>query len=101
VGQQGRRTHGWAPTGSRSPVPLDTRYEHAYICGACCPTRDCAVGLILPRADTAMRQLHRNQISAALPPQVHAAMIADGASWHRAQRLRLPANIRAIACSGL
>jgi hypothetical protein len=42
---------------------------------AFCLTCDCAVGLILPCADTAMMQLHLNQISAELPPQVYAAMI--------------------------
>jgi hypothetical protein len=96
VGQKGRRTHSWAPTGSRPPVPLDTRYENAYIFGAFCPGRGCAVGLILPRANTAMMQLHLNEISAELPPQVHAAMIADGAGWHRAQALRMPSNITLI-----
>jgi hypothetical protein len=96
VGQKGRRTHSWAPTGSRPPVPRDTRYENADIFGACCPARDCAVGLILPRADTAMMQLHLNQISAALPPQVHAAMITDGAGWHRSPALRRPDNITLI-----
>jgi len=96
VGQKGRRTHGWAPTGSRPPVPLDTRYENAYIFGAFCPERDCAVGLILPRANTAMMQLHLDEISAALPAQVHAALITDGAGWHRSQRLRIPSNITLI-----
>ena len=78
-------------------MPIDTRYDNAYIFGAFCPARNCAVGLILPRADTAMMQLHLNQISAELPPQVHAAMIADGAGWHRAQALRIPDNITLIA----
>jgi hypothetical protein len=77
-------------------VPIDTRYDNAYIFGAFCPARDCAVGLILPRTDTAMMQLHLNQISTALPPQVHAAMITDGAGWHRSQALRIPANITLI-----
>ena len=78
-------------------MPLDTRYENAYIFGAFCPARECAVGLILPRADTAMMQLHLDAISAELPPQVHVAMITDGAGWHRAQALRIPANITLIA----
>lgn len=97
VGQKGRRTHGWAPTGSRPPVPIDTRYDNAYIFGAFCPQRDCAVGLILPHANTTMMQLHLNEISAELPAQVHAAMITDGAGWHRAQALRIPDNITLVA----
>jgi hypothetical protein len=77
-------------------VHIDTRYENAYIFGAFRHTRDCAVGLILFRADIAMMQLHPNQISAALPPQVHAAMITDDARWHLAQALRIPDNITLI-----
>jgi hypothetical protein len=80
VGQKGRRAHGWAPKGTRPPAPIDTRYDNAYIFGAFCPARDCAVGLILSRTDTAMTQLHLAQISAQLPAQVHAAIIIDGAS---------------------
>jgi DDE superfamily endonuclease len=52
--------------------------------------------LILPRADTAMMQLHLNQISAELPPEAHAAMIADGAGWHRSHDLHIPDNITLI-----
>jgi DDE superfamily endonuclease len=78
-------------------VPIETRDENAYIFGAFCPARECAVGLMLPRADTALMQLHLNHISAALPPQVPAAMLTDGAGWHRAQALRIPANITLIA----
>jgi hypothetical protein len=96
VGQKGRRTHSWAPKGSCPPVPIDTRYAHAYIFGAFCPERDTAVGLILPRANTAMMQMHLHEISAAVPPPVHAAMIADGAGWHRSHELRIPENITLI-----
>jgi hypothetical protein len=44
-----------------------------------------------------MMQLHLTQISAQLPPQVHAAMITDGAGGHRAAALRIPGNITLIA----
>lgn len=96
VGQKGRRTHGWAPKGSRPPVPIDTRYANAYIFGAFCPERDTAIGLILPAANTAMMQLHLDEISAELPPNVHVAMIADGAGWHRSKTLIIPDNITLI-----
>src|SRR5271167_1077487 len=96
VGQKGRRTHGWAPQGARPPVPIDTRYANAYIFGAFCPERDTAVGLILPHANTAMMQLHLDEISAQLPPHVHAAMITDGAGWHRSGTLNVPDNITFI-----
>ena len=80
-------------------MPIDTRDDHAYIFyifyifGACCPQREGAVGLILPHANTALMQLHLDELSAELPAQVHAALISDGAGWHRAQALRIPAHI--------
>jgi hypothetical protein len=96
VGQQGRRPHGGAPQGTRPPVPSDTRYDNADVCGTCCPARDWAVGLIVPRAATALRQLPLAHLSAQLPAQVHAAISADGASWHRAPQLTTPPNLTLI-----
>jgi hypothetical protein len=58
--------------------------------------RDTAAGLILPCANTKMMQLHRDEISAPLPPHVHAAIIADGAGWHRSGKLTIPHNITLI-----
>jgi putative transposase len=43
-----------------------------------------------------MMQLHLDEISAQLPPHVHAAMIADGAGWHRSHALGIPNNITLI-----
>ena len=96
IGQKGRRTHGWAVKGSRPPVPIDTRYKNAYIFGAFCPERDTAVGLVLPWVNTEMMQLHLDEISLQLPDDVHAALIVDGAGWHRSDALKAPKNITLI-----
>lgn len=90
------RSKTWAPKGSRPPVPVDTRYENAYIFGAFCPERDAAVGLILPNADTKGMQIFLDELSKTLPENVHAAVIMDGAGWHRAKSLRVPENVSPI-----
>ncbi len=43
-----------------------------------------------------MMQLHLDEISAQLPQNVHAAMLADGAGWHIANALNIPKNITII-----
>lgn len=96
IGQKGRRTHGWAIKGSRPPVPIDTRYQNAYIFGAFCPERDTAVGLVLPWVNTEMMQMHLDEIAAALPENTHAALIVDGAGWHRSDALIVPEDITLI-----
>lgn len=77
-------------------MPIDNRYKNAYIFGAFCPQRDVAVGLILPLVNTEMMQLHLDEISWQLPENVHAALIVDGAGWHRSDALRVPENITLI-----
>ena len=91
-------TAGQPPAHARQGPSIQgmQRYANAYIFGAFCPARDTAVGLIRPRADTAMMQLHLDGISAPLPPHVHAAMIGDGAGWHRSGTLDVPDHITLI-----
>jgi len=96
VGQKGSRTRSWGCKGIRLRAPVDTRYANAYVFGAFCPARDVAVGLILPYVNSAMMQLHLDEISDQLPQNVHAAMLADGAGWHIAGALNVPENITII-----
>ena len=96
IGQKGGRTRSWGIKGNRLRAPVDTRYANAYIFGAFCPERDVAVGLILPYVNSEMMQLHLDEISAQLPPNTHAAMLADGAGWHIADAFNIPKNITII-----
>lgn len=43
-----------------------------------------------------MMSLHLEAISKAVDPQAHAAVIFDGAGYHRSRGLRVPANITLI-----
>lgn len=96
IGQKGRRTRTWARKGSRPIGVMDTRYANAYLFGAFCPARDVAVGLILPKANRAMMQLHLNEISTQIPANTQAIIITDRAGWHSESCLDIPSNITLI-----
>ena len=48
IGQKGTVTRVWALKGTRPRVVRQQQFEYAYIFGAVCPTRDIAVGLVMP-----------------------------------------------------
>ena len=78
-------------------MPHDLRYECAYIFGAVCPTRDTGVALVLPDADIPAMNLHLQAISAHVDQDSHAAIIIDGAGWHKNGSLMIPDNLRLLS----
>ena len=58
---------------------------------AVCPATGQAEGLISERLDTAVVQLFLDQIAATIPSHKHIVMIWDGAPYHTAKALRIPA----------
>jgi hypothetical protein len=65
--------------GSRPRAPRDQRTRSAYIFGAICPREAKAAGLVLPFCNTAAMELHLAEISQAVAPGAHAALIVDQA----------------------
>ena len=63
------------------------QYEYAYLLGAVCAERDIAVGLIMPRVNTASMYLYLQHISAAIPANKHAVIVLDRAGWHMTDKL--------------
>ena len=94
VGQKGTLTRIWAKRGTRPRMKRDQRYTNAYIFGAVCPSRDKGVALVLPDVNIEMMNLHLAEIAKAIPPNVHAVVIIDGAGWHQTGgELIVPSNI--------
>ena len=76
------------------PAPKDQRYGCCYLFGAICPARGMGATLVLPRADTAMMNMHLMEISTAISSGAHAVLVVDGAGWHRiGALLHVPPNI--------
>ena len=93
IGQKNKRTRRWARKGTRPVAPHDQRTKSAYIFGAICPARGVGAGLVLPRCNTAMMQLHLDEIAAHVTPGAHGLILLDQAGWHTTKKLRIPDNI--------
>ena len=87
VGQRGTVTRTWAAKGTRPRLMRQQQFEYAYIFGAVCPSRDEAVGLVLPVANTDAMLVHLEHISATIPEGRHAVLVLDQATWHTTKRI--------------
>jgi len=93
LGQKNGRVRLWARKGTRPRLPADQRYANAYLFGAICPRLGKGAALMLPRADTAMMQLHLDEISCTVAAGAHAVVLMDRAGWHGTDNLTVPKNL--------
>lgn len=93
VGQQGTLTRIWARRGTRPRAPRDRRYDWAYLFGAVCPQRRATAALVMPHADARSLSKHLAEISGQVAAGAHAVLVMDGAGYHVAAALDIPANI--------
>lgn len=93
VGQKNTLPRRWARRGSRPSALKDQRTAYAYIFGAICPERGKGAGLVLPRCDSEAMSLHLAEISRSVDPGAHAVLMLDGAGWHSAHDVIVPANL--------
>jgi DDE superfamily endonuclease len=86
----------WAPPGVRPEVSTQFIREYEYAFAAVSPQDGLLDTLVLPTVNTEAMGIFLAEVS-----QRHAAefivMVLDGAGWHRAKRLPVPANIRLIS----
>jgi transposase len=96
VGQKGRPCHRWWRRGQRPPGRCDKRFESAYIFAAVAPATGTEVALVLPEATTVAMNRFLAEFGRRLPDGVHAALVLDGAGWHGAKALEVPANVTLV-----
>ena len=94
--RKGTLAYIWARCGTRPRAVQDTRYGWAYLFGAVCPERAVGAGLVMPRANIGAMNKHLVEISEAVAPGAHAALVLDGAGWHVSGRLIVPDNISLV-----
>ena len=97
VGQRGTVTRTWAVKGTRPRLMRQQQFEYAYIFGAVCPSRDEAIGLVLPVANTDAMLVHLEHISAKIPKGRHAILVLDQAAWHTTKRLQKFRNLTLLS----
>jgi len=95
-GQQGTITRAWAPKGSRPRAVRQTQYEYLWVIGAVCPETGQAEGLLSPRLNTEVINIFLEQFSRTLAEDEHAVMVWEGAGFHRAKHLKVPANVTLV-----
>lgn len=95
-GQQGTTTNVWAQRGSRPRAVRQTEYQYLWVIGAVCPETGHAEGLLSPQLNTPIINTFLEQFSTTIPADEQAVMIWDGAGFHTAQALRLPANVTLV-----
>ncbi len=96
LGQKNGLVRQWAPSGSRPRQPKYQRYKSAYLFGTICPARGTGAALMMPVANTHAMQTHLHEISDAVAPGAHAALLMDRAGWHITAALKMPNNITPI-----
>lgn len=96
VGQQGTVTRLWAVKGTRPRVVRQQQFNYTYIFGAVCPSRDEAVGLVMPYANMQTMSIHLEHISIRVPEGRHAVVVLDQAGWHTSKKLKKFKNLTLI-----
>lgn len=95
-GQQGTTTNVWAKKGSRPTAVRQTEYEYLWVIGAVCPETGHAEGLLSPQLNTKIVNEFLRQFAKTLPEDEHAVMLWDGAGFHIAKGLCVPANVTLV-----
>jgi len=85
----------WAPKGFRPHVAAEIVYEYTYAFAAVSPADGVLDSLVLPITNTEVMSIFLKELSTRHPEE-YILMFIDGAGWHRANRLKVPANIRLV-----
>lgn len=96
IGQKGRATRVWYARGVRPRRPVQIGYHSAWLFGAVCPHQDRGCALVLPIATTAAMNAFLAELSTHVADDAHAVIVLDGAGWHTANDLRMPANLTLV-----
>jgi len=70
-----------------------TDYKWGYIFGAVNPLTGASSALIAPTVNTSLMSEHLRMIAEEAGVGVHVVLVLDGAGWHVAKALRVPASM--------
>lgn len=82
----------WAPPGVRPVGLAQVEREYTYAYAAVTPFDGELVSLVLPGVNAEMMSIFLEETSRRYPDE-QVVMIMDQAGWHKAKRLKIPANI--------
>lgn len=70
-----------------------TEYDWCYLYAAVNPISGESSAMLAPTVNTACMNIHLEWISEQAGPNKHVVLVVDGAGWHVAKALTVPANI--------
>jgi transposase len=85
----------WAPAGVRPEVTTQIVREYEYAFAAVSPHDGTLDTLVLPTVQAEAMSVFLAEVSQRHPNEL-ILMVLDGAGWHKAKRLLLPANMRLV-----
>jgi transposase len=83
----------WAPPGVRPLVPRRIEREYGYAYAAVAPHEGALVSLVLPEVNAELMSLFLAEVARRYPRDF-ILMVLDGAGWHKAGELIVPAQMR-------
>lgn len=83
----------WGERGGRPRAVRQTEYEWAYVFGAVDPLTGKSSALIAPTVNTHLMSEHLRMICEEAGADTHVVLVLDGAGWHKAKNLMVPANM--------
>lgn len=93
VGQQGTLTHVWDERGGCPRTVRQTEYKWGYLLGAVDPLTGQSSALISPTVSAALMSTHLRMIADEAGEDTHVVLVLDGAGWHKAKDLKVPASM--------
>lgn len=86
-------TRVWGERGSRPRSVRQTEYQWGYIFGAVNPLTGQSSALISPTVNAELMGEHLRMIAEEAGSDVHVVLVLDGAGWHKANDLKVPASM--------
>jgi transposase len=83
----------WVPPGVRPLVPRRIEREYGYAYAAVAPHEGALVSLVLPEVNAELMSLFLAEVTRRYPKDF-ILMVLDGAGWHKAGELIVPAQMR-------
>jgi len=94
-GTHSKLCHGWFPKGTRSRVSVKLEFKNFYVYSAIEPASGEAFSLLISSLNTHSMSAFLQEFAKAYPDE-DITLVMDGAGWHIAKNLRVPANVKIV-----
>jgi len=97
-GTHSKLGHGWFPKGTRSRVSVKLEFKNFYVYSSIEPASGEAFSLLISSVNTQAMSAFLQEFAKAYPDE-DITLVMDGAGWHKAKDLLIPANVKIVFLS--